>query len=150
MWSYIRLNYVTFLCLTLGTGLIALYGYGSYSWIPAMLIRRYGWTQAKTGLVFGVIVAFAGTLGIVSGGRLADWLRQRGFPDSDLRVALGGAIAGLPFVVLFPLASSANWAAGLLVAGRVLHEHAVWRRPGRDSTDDAQYDALRPLHFIFS
>ena len=114
VWSYIRLNYVTFLCLTLGTGLIALYGYGSYSWIPAMLIRRYGWTQAKTGLVFGVIVACAGTLGIVSGGRLADWLRQRGFPDSDLRVALGGAIAGLPFVVLFPLASSANWAAGLL------------------------------------
>ena len=94
VWSYIRLNYVTFLCLTVGTGLIALYGYGSYSWIPAMLIRRYAWTQAKTGLVFGIIVAVGGTLGIVSGGRLADWLRQRGYPDSDLRIALGGRSRG--------------------------------------------------------
>ena len=115
VWSYIRLNYVTFLCITLGTGLIALYGYGSYSWIPAMLIRRYAWTQGKTGLVFGVIVAVAGTLGIVSGGRGADWLRQRGYLDSDLRIALGGAVAGLPFVILFPLAPSAHWAALLLV-----------------------------------
>jgi MFS family permease len=115
VWSYIRLNYVTFFCLTLGTGLIALYGYGSYSWIPAMLIRRYGWSQGTTGLVFGVIVAVAGTLGIVSGGRLADWLRQRGYPDSDLRIALGAAMAGLPFLVVFPLAPSAIWAACLLV-----------------------------------
>jgi MFS family permease len=79
------------------------------------LIRRYDWTLEKTGLVFGVIVAVGGTLGIVSGGRLADWLRQRGYPDSDLRIALLGAIAGLPFVVFFPLAPSAVWAAGLLV-----------------------------------
>jgi MFS family permease len=115
VWAYIRLNSLTFLCLTVGTGLIALYGYGSYSWIPSILIRRYAWTQTKTGLVFGTIVAIGGTLGIVSGGRLADWLRQRGYHDSDLRIALGGVIAGLPFVVLFPLAPSANWAAGLLV-----------------------------------
>ena len=60
-------------------------------------------------------MAIGGTLGIVSGGRFADWLRQRRRPDSDLRVALGGAIAGLPFVVLLPLAPSANWAAACLV-----------------------------------
>jgi MFS family permease len=116
VWDYIQLNYATFLCLTLGTGLIALYGYGSYSWTPAMLIRRYGWSQATTGLVFGIIVAVSGTLGIVSGGRLADWLRQKkGHADSNLRIALWGAIGGLPFVLLFPLAPSANAAAALLV-----------------------------------
>ena len=115
VWSYIGMNYVTFLCLTLGTGLIALYGYGSYSWIPAMLIRRYGWSQATTGLVFGIIVGVSGTLGIVSGGRLADWLRQKGYVDANLRIALWAAIAGLPFVLLFPLAPTAAGAAALLV-----------------------------------
>jgi MFS family permease len=115
VWSYIRKNYVTFLFLTLGTGLIALYSYGANSWISEMLIRRHGWSRGKTGQVFGIIVAVAGTLGIVSGGRLADWLRPRGYADSNLRVALWGAIAGLPFVLLYPLAPSANLVAGLLV-----------------------------------
>jgi MFS family permease len=115
VWSYIRMNYLTFLCLTLGTGMVALYGYGAYSWTPAMLVRRYGWSPAQTGLVFGVIVAICGTLGIVSGGRLADWLRQKDYADADLRIALSGAVAGLPFILLFPLAPSATVAAALLM-----------------------------------
>jgi MFS family permease len=114
-FAYIRANASTFLYLTLGTGLVALYGYGAYGWTPALLIRRYGWSTSQTGLVFGVIVALGGAVGIVSGGRLADWLRQRGIVDADVRVALGATALGLPFVVLFPLAASAQWAALLLV-----------------------------------
>jgi MFS family permease len=60
-------------------------------------------------------VAVSGTTGIVSAGRLADWLRQRGYVDANLRVALLGSALGLPFVVLFPLAPAAHWAAMLLV-----------------------------------
>jgi MFS family permease len=115
VWSYIRMNYATFAYLTLGTGLIALYSYGANSWIPAMLIRRFEWSPKDTGLVFGMIVAVAGTFGIVSGGRLADWLRQKGYVDSNLRIALWGTIAGMPFVLLFPLAPSGNVVAALLV-----------------------------------
>ena len=70
VWSYIRENRATFLCLTLGPGMVALCSYGARAWIPAMLIRRYAFTPGNTGLVFGIIVAIAGTLGIVSGGRL--------------------------------------------------------------------------------
>jgi MFS family permease len=113
--DYIRMNYVTFLCLTLGTGLVALYLYGANAWIPTLLSRRFGWSPGDTGLVFGLIVAICGTLGIVSAGRLADVLRQRGYADSNLRIALWGVIAGMPFVLLFPLAPSGNVAAALLV-----------------------------------
>ena len=60
----------------------------------------------------GSIVAVAGTLGIVSGGRLADWLRQRGYADSDLRVALWGTIAGLPFVCFFRWPRRQTWPPG--------------------------------------
>jgi MFS family permease len=115
VWSYIRLNYTTFLYLTLGTSFITLYAYGANAWTPALLSRRYGWSARDTGLVFGIIIAVAGTLGIVSGGRLADVLRQKGFVDSNIRVALGSAIAGLPCVLLFPLAHTGSLAAALLV-----------------------------------
>ena len=61
--------------------------------------------------MFGSIVAIGGTLGIVAGGWLADWLRGRGRVDADLRVALLGALVGIPFVVAFPLAPrrSGRW-----------------------------------------
>ena len=56
---------------------MALNGYASSSWIPTLFIRRHGWTAKEIGLVYGLIVAVAGTLGIVSGGRLADLWRER-------------------------------------------------------------------------
>ena len=114
VWAYLRDNRATSLYLNLGIGMVALFGYGAYSWIPTLFIRRHSWTPGQTGLVFGSIVAVCGTLGIVTGGRLADRLRQRGHVDANLRVALWGACAGLPFGVLFPLVSSAHWAAVLL------------------------------------
>jgi MFS family permease len=116
VWSYIRDNRATFLCLNLGLAMVALFGYGATSWIPTLFIRRHGWTPGQTGLVFGLIVAVSGTLGIVTGGFFADWLRRRGFADANLRVALIGAIGGLPSVVLFALIPSAPWAAALLIA----------------------------------
>jgi MFS family permease len=115
VWAYIRDNGATFLWLNLALGLVALYGYGAAAWTPSFFIRRYGWTQSWTGLVYGSIVAVSGTLGIVSAGWLADWLRGRGYGDANPRVALFAAALGLPFVALFPLATQSVWAAVLLV-----------------------------------
>jgi MFS family permease len=112
--AYVRDNRATFLYLNLGIALVALYGYGATSWVPTFFIRRYAWSPGQTGLVFGIIVAIGGTLGIVTGGRLADWLRQRGHADANLRVALLGAALGLPFTAIFPLAPTAVSAAVLL------------------------------------
>ena len=94
VWAYLRDNRATFLYLNLGIGMVALFGYGANSWIPTLFIRRHAWTPGQTGLVFGSIVAVGGTLGIVTGGRLADWLRQRGHVDANPRVALWGACRG--------------------------------------------------------
>jgi MFS family permease len=115
VWDYVKDNRATFLCLNGGAGLVALYGYGSSSWVPTLFIRRYAWTQGQTGLVYGSIVGIAGALGIVSAGRLADWLRQRGHTDANVRVACLGSALGIPFVVLFPAAPTGVWAALLLV-----------------------------------
>ena len=114
VWSYFRDNWSSLLCLNLGVAMITLFGYGAFAWNSEFLMRRFGWKPGQTGLVFGLIVAFGGTLGIVSGGRLADWLRSRGYADADVRVALLGALAAIPFVVAFPLVSSAAVSAMLI------------------------------------
>jgi MFS family permease len=112
--AYIRDNRTTFLCLNLGVAWLAFSGYGASAWVPTFFIRQYGWTAGQAGIGFGLIVAIAGTLGIVAGGRLADALHQQGHADAELRVALLAALAWLPFGVLYPLMPSGAWAAALL------------------------------------
>ncbi len=114
VWLYFRDNWSSVICLNLGIAMITLFGYGAFAWNSEFLMRRFGWKPGQTGLVFGLIVAFGGTLGIVSGGRLADWLRSRGYADADVRVALLGAVAAIPFVIAFPLVSSAAVSAMLI------------------------------------
>ena len=114
VWAYLRDNRATFLFLNLGVAMVTLNAYGTNSWVPAMFIRRYGWTQGETGRVFGMIVGIAGTLGIVSGGRLADWLSARGQRDATVRLSGLAALAWLPFGVAYPLMPSATWAAVLV------------------------------------
>lgn len=114
VWAYLRDNRGTFLCLNLGVAMVTLNTYGTSSWVPSMFIRRYGWTAGETGWVFGMIVGVAGTLGIVSGGRLADWLSERGHRDATVRLSGLAALAWLPFGVAYPLMPNATWSAVLV------------------------------------
>ncbi len=114
VWTYLCGNRGTFACLFLGVAMASLGAYGAVTWIPTFFIRRHGWTAGDTGLVFGFIVGIFGSLGIVTGGRLADRLRRGGRSDANLRVALIGVVGCLPSDVIFPLLSSGRWAAVLL------------------------------------
>ena len=115
VWAYMSGNRATFTCLYVGVAMAALGAYGAMAWIPTFFIRRHGWTAGDTGLVFGLIVGICGTAGMLTGGRLADWLRGRGKSDANLRVALLGVVAWLPFGAFFPLVSS-GWSAAALLA----------------------------------
>ncbi len=113
--AYMRENWATFLCHNLGFALLAFSSYGASAWIPTFFIRKYGWTGSQVGVAYGTIVCIFGTLGIVTGGRLADWLAQRGFHDANMRVGLIGSIAWLPAGVLYPLMPSGNLALAVLI-----------------------------------
>ncbi|MWV10718.1 MFS transporter [Pseudomonas sp. R-28-1W-6] len=112
---YIRSNRRTVLCHNFGFAGLAFAGYGSAAWIPTFYIRTYGWDASQVGVVYGSIVAVCGCLGIVLGGRLADWLVKRGHSDANMRVGLIAALGALPLVALFPLMGNALWASLLLV-----------------------------------
>ncbi|RJG10428.1 MFS transporter [Pseudomonas cavernicola] len=111
---YIRANRRTVLCHNFGFAGLAFAGYGSAAWIPTFFIRTYGWDAGHVGVVYGSIVAVFGCLGIVLGGRLADWMAKRGRTDANMRVGLYAALGALPFVMIFPLVDSANLAALLM------------------------------------
>lgn len=111
---YIRSNRRTVLCHNLGFAGLAFAGYGSAAWIPTFYIRTYGWDAGQVGIVYGSIVAVFGCLGIVFGGRLADWLAKHGRSDANMRVGLYAAIGALPFVLAFPLMGDAFWSCVLM------------------------------------
>jgi MFS family permease len=113
-WDFLRDNRATFLCLNLGIALVTLNAYAASSWIPTLFIRRHGWTAKEIGLVYGLIVAIGGTLGIVSGGRLADSWRAQGRTDANLRVALLGTIGWFLCGPAYLLAPSPYLSAALL------------------------------------
>lgn len=114
-WAYFRDNRATFLCQNLGMSFIALVGYGAGAWIPTLFVRKFQWTPGEVGIIFGLIVGICGTLGVVAGGRLADGMRQRGRADANLRVALIGVLAWMPFGLLYPLASDPAGMLALIV-----------------------------------
>jgi MFS family permease len=113
--AYMRENWVTFLCHNVGFSLLAFSSFGASAWIPTFFVRRYGWTASHAGVVYGTILLIFGTLGIVTGGRVADWMAQRGFRDANMRVGLIAALAWAPTGMLFPLMPNGNLAAALLV-----------------------------------
>ncbi len=113
--AYMRENWATFVCHNVGFALLAFSSFGSSAWIPTFFIRRYGWTGSQAGVAYGTILCIFGTLGILTGGRVADWLAQRGFQDANMRVGLIAALAWVPTGMLFPLMPNGNLAVTLLV-----------------------------------
>ncbi len=78
--------------------------YAVLSWVPAHLIRVFGWTPAEVGLRYGLLLLVFGGCGTIVGAWFATWLGRRGVQHPAIVVTAGGmAAAGL-------LLSQAGWA----------------------------------------
>lgn len=62
------------------------------NWMPAMLSRYYDMAPAEAGGKMGPVVALMGTIGVVTGGILADWLSQSDARNSPRMMALASAL----------------------------------------------------------
>lgn len=83
------------LCHNFGFACLAFASYGGSAWIPTFFIRNHGLTPGEVGVYYGSLVMVAGSLGIVFGGRLADYLARRGYQDANMRVGLLAAVLAL-------------------------------------------------------
>jgi MFS family permease len=89
-----------YLTFGLGIALFAIVNYATAFWFPSYFERAHEWGPAKIVVYMGGTTAVFGTLGVLAGGRLADWLKTRGRPDGNLVLLIGSALvsvaAGLP------------------------------------------------------
>jgi MFS family permease len=101
--DYLKKNWKTFLCHTVGFAMLSFVAYGASSWIPAMYVRVHGWDPGDTGIRYGWAVMIFGTAGIVFGGQLAARLAARGHSDSKMRAGFIAAIFHIPLGIAFPI-----------------------------------------------
>jgi MFS family permease len=120
VFSYIFENRRTFFFHNIGFGLLALSSYASGAWVPEFYRRSFHWSIATIGVVYGTFVAVFGCIGIVSAGRVADYLRMRGRANATLFVGAVIGLVSIPLNCLVYLAPSAAWATFWLVFGCVL------------------------------
>ena len=108
--------------LTFGVGIAcyAIVNYATAFWFPSYFERSHQWSTSKIGVLMGVATAVFGTLGVLAGGRLADWLKTRGRTDGNLIVLIGSGLvsiaAGFP---LFLATSEPVLIASLVVTSIV-------------------------------
>jgi MFS family permease len=112
--GHFKKNWKTYGCHNVGIALLGFSAYAATAWIPTFLIRHHHWTIAQTGLVFGIMAACVGPLGMICTGWLADRIAARGHRDACLLVAFSVAVLWLPTEVGFLLVPSATLAAILL------------------------------------
>jgi MFS family permease len=123
VFAYVKDNRKMYLCHHLGIAFLTLGGYGDIAWIPTFFVRHYHWTAAEAGKGFGIVMAIAGSLGIVSGGWFADRLAARGHADAYLRVAMMAAAAAVPCSIAYLVVPNSHLAIVLLAP--LLYLHAI-------------------------
>jgi MFS family permease len=91
--AYFKANRQTFLTLNFSMAFMSFAAYAGIYWIPTMLGRVYGWADTKAGVTFGLLVTVFCTLGVISGGRYADYLTKKGIVQSKMLAGFRGMIA---------------------------------------------------------
>jgi MFS family permease len=86
------------------------------AWIPAFLIRRFGWPVASIGARLGPLVLVAGAAGAFAGGWIAVALRRAGLRLANLRTSLAGFLLAAPLAAIYPHAGSGEQALLLIAA----------------------------------
>lgn len=90
-----------FLTTILGYGMVAFMSYAASFWAAPYAIRILEEAPATAGWWIGGPGAVAGFLGIIIGGRVADWLRERNPAGRLITVGFGLVAAAPPLFVMF-------------------------------------------------
>jgi MFS family permease len=93
---YVRSNKATLFCHHAGFGMINVAALAAGTWIPEMFRRDFHWDIPTIGFYYGVMVLVFGSVGCVSAGRIADWLRARSVLNANMRVATWVALLNIP------------------------------------------------------
>jgi MFS family permease len=90
-----------FLCTIMSYGCVAFISYSNSYWAAPYAERIFGVPKTEIGWLVGGPGAIAGFLGVIMGGRMADWLRLRIASGRILVVAFGLIAPVVPFVITY-------------------------------------------------
>jgi sugar phosphate permease len=99
----------SFWFLTLGASCSSMMGYGVFFWMPSFISRTYELGIIDTGWVFGTVLFFGGSLGILLGGFLGDKLGKA-------KKTAYAIVPALAFIAAFPLYVLGTFAPTPLIA----------------------------------
>ena len=116
---YVRDHARAFVLLAGGFTLSAAVNWGIAAFLATFLIQSHGWTAARAGLVQGALTVVFGTLGVLAGGRVSDWLVSRGRVDGPLLVGMIGAAGMLVSATAYPFVQSDSAVIAWLVVVNV-------------------------------
>jgi MFS family permease len=88
-----------FLCVILGYGTVAFVSYAASYWGAPFAERTLGTAKDELGWFLGAPSAVAGFLGVILGGRMADWLLERR-ANGRIWVILFGLVTAVPPLVV--------------------------------------------------
>ncbi|MGP1352555.1 MAG: spinster family MFS transporter [Parasphingopyxis sp.] len=94
-----------FMTTILGYGTVAFVAYAVGFWTAPYAMRELGESPSMVGLLVGGPAAAAGFLGVILGGRMADWLRQRSAAGRIYVVLFGLLAPVIPLIIAFTTSS---------------------------------------------
>lgn len=98
--GFLRKEWKPALALIGGYGVFNVYGNSMAFWGATQFIRTYGWTPKQVGIGHGLVAVVAGSLSLLFGGKLSDFLREKGVSHPNLRTlvvcAVGLLVWGIP------------------------------------------------------
>ncbi|NIJ08542.1 MFS family permease [Sphingomonas vulcanisoli] len=116
--AHMRGQFSAYGLLILGLCLQSVMWNGTTFWIPEHLKRAYGWSSSDVAWGYGPVIAICGTLGGLTGGWIAGWLRDKGRSDSNVVIGVIAAATACPFAIAAPLMLSGQ--ASLALYGMFL------------------------------
>jgi sugar phosphate permease len=96
---------------------VALAAYGTSAWAITFLVRNHQMSASHAGILFGGAQIVAGSLGMITAGKLVSWLMKRGYRDAYMRVAVLSCAGWLVPGVLYPLLSNSTAVVALIYVG---------------------------------
>lgn len=112
--DYVMANKTAYLTHGVGFAISGAVNFALAFWIPTFFIRTFHWQVQDAGRVQGLLTMSIGVVGVLAGGRTADWFVARGKLDGPLRVGIIGAIGMLISATTFALAPTASIAVAAL------------------------------------
>jgi MFS family permease len=113
LFRFMRSKLRFFLCHYLGFTLATAALVGCGGWYPVHMMRTFGWSEGRVGMMLGMMLMAAGIVGKLTTGWFVDRMYRRGYRDAQLRWYAGCLLIATPFAVV----ASTSGNAWIFLAG---------------------------------